>query len=291
MPIAPTRSSCRPGSIPRPAVAREWVLVDLAGAPPGTVEHLPRVRTLGLTGVRFAGVESHGLRLAADSVLDGEAEDDYSGQCTAAGTSATVLRAALPALALAGLDTALRLTFHHLRSRRLYGGAASDLPAIRSLLARTFVELIACDCLAMTAARMISRLPAQAELYSLASLCLAADVVPAAMHRLSVGLGARFYVRDGSSGMFQKLLRDLKPLGLDGISWRPRGSPWWRRCRAAAHSRTSRFRERSFARHPADRPTSRLCRGVARSVPVSPGARAPSGTHSRTQPPSQTSVT
>ena len=197
---------------------REWVLVDLAGAPPGTVEHLPRVRTLGLTGVRFAGVEFHGLRLAADSVLDGEAEDDYSGQCTAAGTSATVLRAALPALALAGLDTALRLTFHHLRSRRLYGGAASDLPAIRSLLARTFVELIACDCLAMTAARMISRLPAQAELYSLASLCLAADVVPAAMHRLSVGLGARFYVRDGSSGMFQKLLRDLKPLGLDGIS-------------------------------------------------------------------------
>ena len=122
----------------------------------------------------------------------------------------------LPTIALAGLDTALRLTFHHLRSRRLYGAAASDLPAIRSLLARTFVDLIACDCLAMTAARMISRLPAQAELYSLAWLCLAAGVVPAAMHRLSVGLGARFYVRDGSSGMFQKLLRDLKPLGLGG---------------------------------------------------------------------------
>ena len=81
MPIAPTRSSCRPGSIPRPAVApREWLLVELAGAPPGTVEHLPRLRTVGLTGVRFAGVEFHGLRLAADSVLDGEAEDDYSGE-------------------------------------------------------------------------------------------------------------------------------------------------------------------------------------------------------------------
>jgi alkylation response protein AidB-like acyl-CoA dehydrogenase len=185
---------------------REWLLVELVGVPPGTVEHLPRVRTVGLTGVRFAGVEFHGLRLAPDSVLDGDGQDDCAG--------ATVLRTVLPAIALAGLDTALRLAFLHLRSRRLYGGAASDLPAIRSLLVRTFVDLLACDCLTMTAARMISRLPTQAELYSLASFCLAAEVVPAAMYRLSVGLGARFYVRDGSSGMFQKLLRDLKPLGL-----------------------------------------------------------------------------
>jgi hypothetical protein len=196
--------------------AREWLLVGLAGTSPGTVEHLPRLPTVGLTGIRFAGVEFHGLRLAADSILDGEREDDYWGEDAAAGTSATVLRTVLPTIAIAGLDTALRLTFHHLRSRRLYGAAASDLPAIRSLLARTFVDLIACDCLALTAARMISRLPAQAELYSLASFCLAADVVPAAMYRLSVGLGARFYMRDGSSGMFQKLLRDLKPLGLGG---------------------------------------------------------------------------
>jgi len=197
--------------------AREWLLVELAGAPPGTVEHLPRLRTVGLTGVRFAAVEFHSLRLAPDSVLDGEREDDYPVGDAAAGRSATVLRTALPAIAMAGLDTALRLTFHHLHSRRLYGAAASDLPAIQSLLSRTFVDLMACDCLAMTAARMISRLPAQAELYSLASLCLAADFVPAAMHRLSVGLGARFYVRDGGSGMFQKLLRDVKPLGLDGV--------------------------------------------------------------------------
>jgi len=190
----------------------QWLLVDLGAAPPGTVEHLPPARTVGLTGIRFAGVEFHGLRLAPDSVLDG----DHSGEDGEADTSATVLRTALPTIALAGLDTALRLTFHHLRSRRLYGAAASDLPAIRSLLARTFVDLMACDSLATAAARMISRLPAQAELYSLASFCLAADVVPAAMYRLSVGLGARFYIRDGSSGMFQKLLRDLKPLGLAG---------------------------------------------------------------------------
>jgi alkylation response protein AidB-like acyl-CoA dehydrogenase len=196
--------------------AQEWLLVDLAEATAATVEHLPRIRTVGLTGVRFSGVEFHGVRLASESILDGERDEDRAGEDRAAGTIAMVLRTALPTIALAGLDTALRLTFHHLSSRRLYGAPASELPAIRSLLARTFVDLIACDCLAMTAARMISRLPAQADLYSLASLCLAADVVPAAMHRLSVGLGARFYVRDGSSGMFQKLLRDLKPLGLDG---------------------------------------------------------------------------
>ena len=65
---------------------------------------------------------------------------------------------------------------------------------------------------------MISRLPAQAELYSLASFCLAAEIVPAAMYRLSGGLGTRFYIREGGSGMFQKLLRDLKPLGLDGAA-------------------------------------------------------------------------
>lgn len=194
----------------------EWLLVELARAPPGAIEQLPRLRTVGLTGVRFAGIEFHGLRLPADSLLDGERRDGTSGEGTSAVTGATVLRTVLPAIALAGLDTGLRLTFHHLRSRRLYGAPASDLPAIRSLLARTFVDLLTCDCLTTAAAQMISRQPAQAGLYSLASLCLAADVVPAAMYRLSVGLGARFYIRDGSSGMFQKLLRDLKPLGLAG---------------------------------------------------------------------------
>jgi alkylation response protein AidB-like acyl-CoA dehydrogenase len=186
-----------------PGRGSAWLLVELAGAPPGTVEHLPRVRTVGLTGVRFGSVEFHGLRLAAGSVLDGAGD-----------VGETVLRTVLPTIPLGGLDTALRLAFLHLSSRRLYGGAASDLPAIRSLLARTFVELVVCDCLATTAARMITRLPSEAQLYSLASLGLTADVVPAAMYRLSVGLGARFYVRDGNLGMFQKLLRDLKPLGL-----------------------------------------------------------------------------
>src|SRR5262249_3209990 len=133
----------------------EWLLVDLSGAPPGTVEHLPRVTTVGLRGVRFGGVEFHGLRISPDSLLDG-----------AGHTGATVLRTVFPTIALGGLDTALRLAVDHLRSRRLYGGAASDLPAIRSLLARTFVDLTACDCLATTAARVISRLPDQAELYS-----------------------------------------------------------------------------------------------------------------------------
>ncbi len=193
---------------------REWLLVDLAGATPGTVEHLPRIRTVGLTGVRFSGVEFHGLRVGPDSIL----EDDCSGEDASFDPSAIVLRTVLPAIALGGLDTALRLTFHHLSTRRLYGAAAADLPAIRSLLARTFVDLMTCDCLTTTAARMISRLPAQAELYSLASFCLAADVVPMAMHRLSVGLGARFYIREGDSGMFQKLLRDLKPLALDAAA-------------------------------------------------------------------------
>ena len=117
---------------------REWLLVDLAGATPGTVEHLPRIRTVGLTGVRFSGVEFHGLRLGPDSIL----EDDCSGEDAAFDPSAIVLRTVLPAIALGGLDTALRLTFHHLSTRRLYGAAAADLPAIRSLLARTFVDLI-----------------------------------------------------------------------------------------------------------------------------------------------------
>jgi hypothetical protein len=36
----------------------------------------------------------------------------------------------------------------------------------------------------------------------------------AAMNELSVALGSYFYLRDGESGMFQKLLRDLQPLGV-----------------------------------------------------------------------------
>lgn len=104
------------------------------------------------------------------------------------------------AAATGALDTGLRTTLRHVSSRQLYGRAVLDLPYIRATVVGSFVELLICDAYS-TGATPAARYAVSRRLMS-------------AMRELSVVLGARFYVREGEHGIFQKLLRDVEAIGL-----------------------------------------------------------------------------
>ncbi|MER7584586.1 hypothetical protein [Kitasatospora sp. NPDC097691] len=108
------------------------------------------------------------------------------------------------------LDSALRITLRHLRSRRLYGAAAIDLPALRSLLSGAFADLLLCDVLATLAVRGTDAGPAERGAPARALAVLGPRVLQGALDRLSVVMGSRFYIRVGEHAAFQQLLSETQ---------------------------------------------------------------------------------
>ncbi|MBF6369668.1 hypothetical protein IU469_28705 [Nocardia puris] len=101
------------------------------------------------------------------------------------------------------LDTGLRVTLRHVSQRRLYGATAADIPTVRAILADAYADLLWCDEYVHTALRAPDR-------HAAAACCHVPAVLTRAMHRLSTVLGSAFYIREGESAVFQKLLRDLR---------------------------------------------------------------------------------
>ncbi|MFH8716911.1 acyl-CoA dehydrogenase family protein [Streptomyces zaomyceticus] len=119
--------------------------------------------------------------------------------------AATVVGASVGAL-----DSALRITLRHLRSRHLYGAPASDLPALRTLLAGAYADLLLCDTLATLAVRGTEPLPDRPGALAHAAEALAPRALQGAMDRLSVVMGSRFYIREGAHSSFQRLLYETQ---------------------------------------------------------------------------------
>jgi len=94
-------------------------------------------------------------------------------------------------------------------TRRLYGGRLFDIPHARSTLSSAFIDLLICDCVAISAARALQAYPGQASVWSAAAKYFVPATVEQVMRDLSVVLGARFFLRDGHPwNMFQKMVRD-----------------------------------------------------------------------------------
>lgn len=185
------------------------LLVDRSALDPARVTFLPRYGSAGLRGVRLGGIEFRDCPLPAASVL-GRPGD---GIPTAL-TSFQVSRIALPGMATAVLDSALAVALRHLRGRTLYGKPAVDLPYQRRILVGAFTDLLMCEIVVMVAARAVHVLPGSASVYAAAVKLGVTRTLMAAVNELSVALGSYFYLREGPAGIFQKLLRDLQPLGL-----------------------------------------------------------------------------
>ncbi|MGW1616192.1 acyl-CoA dehydrogenase [Streptomyces sp. NPDC002285] len=180
---------------------------------PGHVRMLPRFRSVGMRGVRLGGMEVAGLPVP-DGVLLGA---PGTGVETAS-RAFQVTRLALPAMSTALLDTALRVTLHHTRRRRLYGREAAAIPMVRTTLAEAFTDLLLCEALSRSAARALHLCPEAGSVHAPAVKYLVAGVLTDAVQRLSTVMGAEFYRRDGEHAVFQKIVRDVRPVGFGHIA-------------------------------------------------------------------------
>ncbi|MER5219333.1 acyl-CoA dehydrogenase [Streptomyces flaveus] len=180
---------------------------------PGHVRRLPRFRSVGMRGVCLGGMEVTGLPVP-DAVLLGA---PGTGAETAS-RAFQMTQLALPAMHTALLDTALRVTVHHTRQRRLYGREAAAIPMVRTTLAEAFTDLLICEALSRASARALHLFPAFGSVYAPAVAYLVAGVLTDAVQRLSTVMGSEFYRRDGEHAVFQKIARDVRPVGFGHIT-------------------------------------------------------------------------
>ncbi|WP_327745260.1 acyl-CoA dehydrogenase [Streptomyces europaeiscabiei] len=184
------------------------LLVDKADLAADRITHLPRFRTAGMRGVQLGGIEFRDCPLPAGAVMG----EPGQGMETAI-RSFQITRTTLVSMFTGVLDTGLRITLRHARTRPLYGRTAADLPHVRSVVTGAFADLLLCDGFATVATRALHLLPAETSVYAQAVKFSVSKVLMDAMSRLSGVLGAHFYIRQGEAAIFQKMLRDIQPAG------------------------------------------------------------------------------
>lgn len=184
---------------------RSVLLVDGERPGPG-VRVLPRVRTSGLRGALFAGVEFDGCRVGAD-VLVGRLGEGESSAARMGRVEGCVLAGA----AVAGVGTVL------LSAVRAAAVSRSPLLLERrhALLSGVFADVLAADALVTTALRALSLLPDRCMVPAAAVGHLLPGLFRENLEELGTVLGARrFEVEDARYGAFAKLARDLPVAGL-----------------------------------------------------------------------------
>ncbi|WP_086783818.1 acyl-CoA dehydrogenase [Streptomyces caniscabiei] len=199
-----------PRSGPR---SHSLVLVDRADADPAHLTDLPRFGTVGMRGVQLGGLVFDELPVPASAIVGPVG----SGLETAL-KALQITRTVLPTMATGILDTGLRIAVDHLTGRRLYGGAATDIPHVRSELAAVFADLLRAEAFGAVGARALHLVPGAASVYASAVKFEVSRLLLGAMDRLAALLGAHFYLREGPTALFQKLLRDLAPVGFGHIA-------------------------------------------------------------------------
>ncbi len=180
------------------------LFMDKRRLDPASFHHLAKVKTVGLRGSDLSGI-CFDRCAAPPAICIGPPGSGFE----LALKSLQLTRTLCSGLSLGAGDTALRLTVDFARTRRLYGGTVFDIPHARSTLAAAFVDLLVCDCVAISAARALQACPGQACVWSAVAKYFVPTMVERVMRELSIVLGARFFLRDGHPwNMFQKMVRD-----------------------------------------------------------------------------------
>ncbi|MEW2620557.1 acyl-CoA dehydrogenase family protein [Streptomyces sp. NPDC048106] len=229
-----SRTSPAPGSR-----SHSVLLVERDGLAADTFRILPRYDAVGVRGCLLSGLRFDGTPVPA-SALVGE-----SGKGVETALRAfQITRSALPGMAVGTTDTALRTVVRFALGRQLYRKSVMEIPHARDTLSGAFTDLLTCDSLSLAATRAVHLLPEQTSVFAAAAKYLVPKVLTDTMHDLSIVLGARFYLRDGEYGIFQKHLRDLPVLSL--------GHAGSAACQATIIPQLSRLARRSwFADEPA----------------------------------------
>ncbi len=197
------RTAAQPG-----ARSHSQLLIDKASLDRGGFDYLDRFRTIGMRGVQLGGIEFRDCPVPESSLMG---LPGY-GLETAL-RSFQITRTTLVSMFCGVLDSGLRIALRHSTGRRLYGAPAIDMPHVRSVIAGAYADLLAADCFASVATRALHVLPGETAIYAQAVKFFVSKILIDAMNELSEVLGAHFYVREGETAIFQKLLRDIQPAG------------------------------------------------------------------------------
>ncbi|MGW5354259.1 acyl-CoA dehydrogenase [Streptomyces sp. NPDC004031] len=185
------------------------LMVERAQVAPERLTVLPRYGTVGVRGCHLSGLDLDSAPVPATALVGG-----LGHGADVALRSFQLTRSALPGMALGAADSALRTVVSFATGRHLYKRTVADIPQARDTLGGAFLDLLTADCLCLAGARSVHLLPGEASVYASAVKYLVPKLLREAVHDLSVVLGARFYVREGATGIFQKHLRDLPVLSL-----------------------------------------------------------------------------
>lgn len=180
-------------------------LVDPERVERGTLERLPKVRTVGLRAHDLSGMAFHGCVVPADAAIG-----RVGRGLEMVATTLQFTRSLVSAMCLGAGDTAMRIALTWAHERRLYGAPIFELAPVRRLLVGAFADLLVSECVAISAARGLNSAPHRMSLWSAAAKYVVPSSCEQAVRDCAEVLSARNYLReDIASGVFQKLVRDV----------------------------------------------------------------------------------
>jgi alkylation response protein AidB-like acyl-CoA dehydrogenase len=180
------------------------VFVDKRRLDSAGFHHLPKVQTVGLRGSDLSGLRFESCAVPAAARI-GPTGSGFELALKAL----QITRILCTALSLGAADTALRLAVDFALTRRRYGEAILSIPHARATLCNAFLDLMICDCVAISATRALHACPGQASVWSAAAKYFVPVTVESAIRDLAVVLGGSSFLRTGHPwNMFQKMARD-----------------------------------------------------------------------------------
>ncbi|WP_271770331.1 acyl-CoA dehydrogenase family protein [Aquimarina algiphila] len=186
------------------------LMVDKEKLSPDTYAYQPKINTLGIKGCDISGIVFNKAVLSKNMLVG---KEGAGLEITLKGFQIT--RTLCAGLSLGAVDTALRTTLNFVLKRQLYGKTVFDIQHSRHTLAKIFIDIISCDCLAIASSRGLHEITSQFSVWSAIVKNYIPQKVEQSIHELSVILGSRFYFRDDHDhGVFQKMMRDNSIISL-----------------------------------------------------------------------------
>jgi alkylation response protein AidB-like acyl-CoA dehydrogenase len=183
--------------------ALSWFLLERHKFSNEQLAASPRLKTLGLRSAELAGLCFKGAVVGRDAMLG----DPGSGlELTL--KLFQITRALLPGLGVGVADTGLRMAFSFACSRALYGRRAVERPPVRQALAEAYLDLLAAEVLLVSTIRGFHLCAHELSVTASIAKVIVPELTGRAMSAAAAVLGARSYLREGTTGIFQKMLRD-----------------------------------------------------------------------------------
>ncbi|MGB8699917.1 MAG: acyl-CoA dehydrogenase [Thermosynechococcaceae cyanobacterium] len=179
-------------------------LIEKEGLDPTSYQHLKKIKTHGIRGADISGIRFNQCLIPKASMVG---KPGMGLESTLKGFQIT--RTLCASLSLGAADTALRSTLAFADSRQLYGDRIFSIPVVQQQLVDAFVDIMICECVAISAARAIHVVPEQMSVWSAVVKYFVPTMAENLIQDLSRILGARYYLRESHwDGIFQKMVRD-----------------------------------------------------------------------------------